>query len=248
MIIADIQNKTIGELVAEDYRMAEVFKRNGIDFCCGGKKTLSDVCLQKGIEPALLVKALTEIHETPTVADSLPADSWPLPFLCDYIVQVHHTYTKEKLPMMLEYARKVAKVHGHAWPENIAIADHCTMLLHEMTEHMAKEEGVLFPYIKHLAEVTAQGGKAVSPPFGSVANPIAMMESEHESAGDAMKQIRALSHNYTPPEGACNTYRVLYKLLEEFEGDLHRHVHLENNILFPKAIALEQSSAIGHVE
>jgi regulator of cell morphogenesis and NO signaling len=238
-----LENITVGEIVAKDYRAAEVFKKHGIDFCCGGKKSVADVCAQKGLNPALIDMDLSALSQDAPSQNAVAADTWPLGLLCDYIVQIHHTYTREKLPLLMEYATKVAKVHGHAWPENIEIAVLTRALQEEMTDHMRKEEEILFPYIKAIAGHNASDGRVGKPAFGTVANPIAVMESEHESAGDAIKEIRRLSHNFTPPEGACNTYRVLYKLLEEFESDLHKHVHLENNILFPRAVAMEKQIA-----
>lgn len=238
-----LMQKTIGELVAEDYRKAEIFKQNGIDFCCGGKKTVAEVCTQKGVNPAVIEEALQALDELTGGSQGPDVRRWGLPLLCDYIVDVHHSYIRERMPRILEYAQKVAKVHGHAWPENIAILNHFTALSHEMNEHMAKEEQVLFPWIKHLDKARMEGNPPPEFPAGSLQFPVNMLETEHETAGDTMRIIAELSNNYTPPESACNTYRVLYALLEEFENDLHRHVHLENNILFPRALELEKSLA-----
>ena len=237
----DILHRTVGDMVAEDYRTAEIFKRYGIDFCCGGKRTVADVCAAKGIDGEDLAEKLAHAAPDQNASPEPAFAEWSLPFLADYIVEVHHHYVRDRLPRLLEYARKVAKVHGHAWPENIAIADQVTAIFHEMTEHMAKEEKVLFPYIRHLWQTRELDRELAEAPFGSIENPIHVMEEEHENVGEAMRTIRLLSHDYTPPLGACNTYIVLYKLLEEFESDLHRHVHLENNILFPRAVRLEAS-------
>jgi regulator of cell morphogenesis and NO signaling len=236
-----LEEKTIGEMVAEDYRKAEVFKRNGIDFCCGGKKTVAEVCQQKGIDPGKLASELKALEQPSGGGDTYDINQWPLPLLIDYIVGIHHRYVRETMPRISEYAQKVARVHGHAWPENVEIANIFTALHHELHSHMMKEEEVLFPYIKRLSEASERHHPSPAAPFGTVGNPIRMMESEHEEAGEAMASIRRLSRDFHPPEAACNTYRVLYKLLEEFESDLHRHVHLENNILHPRALALEQS-------
>jgi regulator of cell morphogenesis and NO signaling len=234
--------RTVGELVAEDYRTAEVFKKNGIDFCCGGKKTIAEVCQQKGLDASLLQTALERLHEfPPTEARQLDFQSWPLPFLADYIVNVHHRFVLEKVPQIMQYASKVAKVHGHAYTETVTIAEKFERLAEELILHLKKEEHILFPYVKFLQDAKDKDLAIQDPPFGSVQNPIQMMEEEHEFAGDTMREIRQLSDDFTPPESACNTYRVLYKLLEEFEADLHQHVHLENNILFPKAQELEAS-------
>ncbi|POY35166.1 iron-sulfur cluster repair di-iron protein [Solitalea longa] len=229
---------TIGELVAKDFRKAEVFKKFGIDFCCGGKKSVKQVCTDKGIDYNELETALKNIEKTETQSENF--DKWSLDFLAEYIINKHHTYVKESSPLLLEFAEKVARVHGAHHPENIEIFEKVQALTCEMGTHMLKEERVLFPYIQGLAKLQKEGKAASPPTFGTVQNPVNMMEMEHDSAGDLMKAIRELSNNYTPPAEACNTYRVLYAKLEEFENDLHRHIHLENNLLFPKAIELEK--------
>ena len=236
----EIQTKTVGELVADDYRAAGVFKRYGIDFCCGGKKTVADVCEQKGVPLSELEEQLSHLEGQPAM-QRLQFNEWALPFLIDYIVNVHHTYVQERLPQLLEYGKKVAKVHGHAYPETITIADKLESLAEELFAHLRKEELILFPYVKELWKAKEAGETAAAPPFQTAQNPIRVMEAEHEFAGETMAEIRTLSRDFTPPEGACNTYRVLYALLEEFEEDLHQHVYLENNILFPQAVELERS-------
>ena len=236
----EIQTKTVGDLVAKDYRAAGVFKQYGIDFCCGGKKTVAEVCNQKGVPMAELEEKLAHLEGRPA-RQRLQFNEWALPFLIDYIINIHHTYVQEKLPQLLEYARKVAKVHGHAYPETITIANKLESLAEELFAHLRKEELILFPYVKELSRAKEAGETVKAPPFQSAQNPIRVMEADHEFAGATMAEIRELSNGFTPPEGACNTYRVLYALLEEFEEDLHRHVHLENNILFPQAVELEES-------
>ncbi len=165
--------------------------------------------------------------------------SWDLDFLTNYIVNEHHKYTREALPLLIQYGDKVAKVHGGENPETIEIAHIIHELEDEMFPHMQKEENVLFPYIKHLADAKRHGESKPFAPFGTVGNPIRMMEEEHEVVGNALKKIATLSHNFTLPEGACNTFTALYTKLEEFQNMTFEHVHLENNILFPKALTLE---------
>jgi len=235
----DIQNQTVGGLVAEDYRAAGVFKQYGIDFCCGGKKTVAEVCAQKGVPLEDLEEKLAHLDERPA-RQRLQFNEWALPFLIDYIINIHHTYVQEKLPQLLEYSRKVAKVHGHAYPETTIISDKLELLAEELFAHLRKEELILFPYVKELWKARELGETVVAPPFQTAQNPIRAMEAEHEFAGTIMAEIRELSKDFTLPEGACNTYRVLYALLEAFEEDLHQHVHLENNILFPQAVELER--------
>ena len=169
-------------------------------------------------------------------------DSWKLDFLVDHIENIHHSYVTESTPLVLQYAAKVAKVHGHHYKEVIEINGLFIEVSQELAAHMKKEELILFPFIKQLVKADKEGVKANQPHFGTVNNPIAMMEEEHENAGDILKEIKQLSNNYTPPEGACNTFKALYAKLEEFEQDLHQHIHLENNILFPKAIILEKKN------
>ena len=236
-----IDEKTIAELVVEDYRRADVFKRYGIDFCCGGGRPLAAVCEKRGLDIDAVKADLVAAGSTPDAP--VHPERWAPEFLVDYVVSEHHSYVNESLPVMREYLDKVARVHGHANPEVVEIAGLFGEVATEMSQHMMKEERVLFPYIKELA-AAGRDHRTVNPAgFGSVRNPIGMMEHEHEHAGSLMRQIRELSSDFVPPEHACNTYRVAFAKLEEFEADLHRHVHLENNILFPKAIALEREAS-----
>jgi regulator of cell morphogenesis and NO signaling len=232
---------TIGEMVAEDYRTAGVFKRFGIDFCCGGKRPLTEACLEKGVEVRAMEEALAILQQQPVQSQNNYRD-WPAGFLADYIVNRHHGYIRKAIPQITDFAEKVARVHGKRNPETVDIFVHWKALAAELVSHMAKEENVLFPYIKTLSETDSCSCSL--PSFGRVENPIRMMEMEHEEAGELMHTIRLLSNDYTPPANACTTYRVLYSFLAEFEADLHEHVHLENNILFPKAIELEAQPSV----
>lgn len=235
-----INNSTIAEIVADDYRTAEIFKRHGIDFCCGGKKSVSKVCSEKNIDEQILQ---AELNASKNNAADVAHDfkSWSLTFLADYIVNVHHTYVNNNLALISEFASKVAKVHGHHNTETVEIDKLWKEVVADLTTHMNKEELVLFPYVRNLEEFRKRGSLAFrAPHFVTVINPVHMMEREHEVVGEIMHKIQVLSNNFTPPEYACNTYRVLYAKLDEFQGDLHQHIHLENNILFPKAISLEQ--------
>ncbi len=229
---------TVGELVAEDFRNAEVFRKFGIDFCCGGNVSVDAVCAKKEINTNDVYNALQAITNQPQ-NDTPNYSSWELDVLIDYIVKTHHTYVNEALPMLDEFSAKVARVHGESHPEVVEIFYHYGKISEELRMHMQKEEGILFPYIKEMVEAKDNGKLQPFCPFGTISNPISLMEMEHESAGGSMYKINNLSSNYTPPLEACNTYRVLYAKLKEFENDLHQHIHLENNILFPKAIAME---------
>ncbi len=232
------KERTIGQLVKDDYRTAQVFQQNGLDFCCGGNRTIEEACVSKDVNTDDIVRALNQVTNNGTKEDNY--DQWSLDFLVDYIVNNHHEFTRNKLPEIGKYAKKVAKVHGDRHDELNEIYYEFTMLHTEIFNHLDKEERILFPYIKQLVEAEKKGVKPEAPEFGEAANPIAMMEDEHDEAGTSMAKIRRLSNNFTPPEDACTTYRLLYQNLEGFEKDLHKHVHLENNILFPKATKLEK--------
>ena len=238
--VLSFEEKRVGDLVAEDYRKAEVFKKFGIDFCCGGGRTVVDACAKKGVDYDELARELMQAETAATTSEQSDFKSMDPGSLVDYIVRVHHTYVRENVPLLREFTAKVAKVHGHANPEVVRIAELFDALGAELTEHMMKEESILFPYIKRLVVSKERKESVAPPPFGSVQNPIAMMEHEHETAGNILAEIRRLSSEYSPPDHACTTYKVAYLKLEEFEGDLHKHIHLENNILFPQALAIEQ--------
>lgn len=234
--------ETIGEMVAKDFNKARVFKKYGLDFCCGGKKTLAEACQKKGIDAAIVANELNKCWATGSSGRPLHYDQWGPGFLADYIVNTHHRYVSTVLPDLTGYAARTAKVHGEEHPELIEMNELVQQTATEMKSHMAKEEKVLFPYIKAL-EAAGASSAAEEAHFGTVKNPIQMMEMEHELVGENLEKIRTLSDNYRLPIDACATYTVLYKMLEDFEEDLHVHVHLENNILFPKAIALETSAS-----
>lgn len=230
---------TIGEMVAEDYRKAEVFRKFGLDFCCGGKRTIQEACEKKGVDYNAVQQEIDKIEkESSEKVENFK--EWELDFLADYIVNKHHKYVLESIPMLYELCHKVARVHGDRNPELIQIASHFVSVSEELTMHMKKEEGILFPYIKEMVKAKKENSSVEQPGFGSIQNPINMMEAEHLSAGEDIEAIRELSSNFTLPPNACNSYRVLFGKLEEFEKDLHQHIHLENNILFVKSVELEK--------
>jgi regulator of cell morphogenesis and NO signaling len=233
------EERTIGEIVAEDYRTAGVFKKFGLDFCCGGSTLVREACHNKGIE---IDKLIDELQAATTEGDdSHNYNEWSPELLIDYIEQRHHQFVRTKLPEIETYAKKVAKVHGSRHEELDEIRDEFLNLKDDMLSHLEKEEQMLFPYIKELVgRVNAGEKQQERPTFGAVENPVRLMEIEHDEAGDAMEKIQQLSNNFTPPEDACATYRVLFQNLKGFQEDLHKHVHLENNILFPKALDLEK--------
>jgi regulator of cell morphogenesis and NO signaling len=232
------KDKTVAAVVTENIKASHVFKKYQIDFCCGGGISIEKACEKKGLDPNILIE---ELHNLVVVSeDSNKYDSWDLAFLADYIVNVHHKYVSESIPILLTYTAKVASVHGHHYKEVLEIDRLFQEAAKELSGHMKKEELILFPYIKHLAISEKEGTSPNVPHFGSISNPIQMMEDEHEVVGNIFKEIARLSNNYTPPKEACNTFRALYDKLNEFETDLHKHIHLENNILHPKALALSR--------
>ena len=244
MKTVELNETTVAELVANDYRTAEIFKKHGIDFCCGGKKTIGKVCEEKNVDIEELESEIFALHNLPKDEEH-NYNQWSLSFLIDYIVNVHHPYINKNIHNITEYAQKVARVHGDHNPETKDIAKLWDDLVMELTMHMKKEELVLFPYMKNIERYSKGDLKEFpSSHFVTVRNPIRMMENEHDLAGNLMKHIEALSNDFTVPEHACNTYRVLYAKLKEFQNDLHQHIHLENNILFPKAAEMENTFAI----
>src|SRR5262245_935566 len=230
------ERTTIREIVATDFRTASVFEHFGIDFCCGGRRSIAEACEKAAVDPAIVERALAEL---PPVADhENDVMQWPAEHLIDHIITRHHTYVRSSLPTISRYLAKLVEVHGTRHPELARVATSFGQMGRDLLQHMMKEERVLFPYIRQLA---------VSPlttpppsPFGTIENPIRMMEREHNEAGDEMRLIRELTNGYAPPADACTTYRVCFAELAAFERDLHRHVHLENNVLFPKGIELER--------
>ncbi|MFL0353741.1 iron-sulfur cluster repair di-iron protein [Xanthomarina sp. GH4-25] len=232
--------KQIGQFVAEDYRTASVFSKYGIDFCCKGHRTIEEVCTKNNIDSNNLLNDLDKIVTTNT-DQSIDYRSWPLDLLVEYIEKKHHRYVEEKTPVLRQFLDKLCKVHGERHPELFKINELFTASTGELASHMKKEELILFPFIKKMVKAQIDKGAILSPQFGTVANPIATMMEEHENEGERFRQIAELTDNYTPPADACNTYKVTFAMLDEFEKDLHLHIHLENNILFPEAAKLEKA-------
>ena len=230
------EQTTVGEIVARDSRTASVFEQFGIDFCCGGQLSVADACRAAAVDPAEIGRALKSMPAANAQADS-DVMGWPAARLIDHILDIHHAYVRSALPVISARLAKLVEVHGSRHPELLRIAEAFEEVSRDMLQHMKKEECVLFPYIRELA---AGSDGPYSSPFGTVENPIRMMRREHQQAGDELRLIRDLTHDYVAPADGCTTYRVTFAELAQFEQDLHRHVHLENNVLFPKAIELER--------
>jgi regulator of cell morphogenesis and NO signaling len=231
----------IGDVVASDYQTAAVFERHGLDFCCGGRRTIEQACRAAGVDTAGLIREIDAVLNG-RAPDAPSFASWSARRLVVYIVDHHHAFVRGALAPMLQYSGRIATVHGQRHPELIRLAAIVARVADEMTDHMQKEERILFPFIAALEAAAETGGAVVAAPFGAVANPIHAMEAEHQVVGDAMAEIRELTSGYQPPADACTTYRVAFSELEAFERDLHAHVHLENNILFPRAIAMQTAA------
>ncbi len=228
----------LSELAAASLAAVRVFERHGLDYCCGGARPLEEAAREKGLSAAALIEEI-ERSQAPSGAER----DWRtagLMELMEHILNKHHEYLKLNLPALSRRLAKVAEVHGAKDPDRLkAMTEVYGAMRAELEEHMHKEEVILFPFIERYGWAAAQGLPMPPVPFGTIANPIRVMEREHTSAGAALARLRELTGGYTLPEWACDTVRALWRGLEELEQDLHMHIHLENNILFPRAIALE---------
>jgi regulator of cell morphogenesis and NO signaling len=230
---------TLADLAATSLSAVRILEQHGLDYCCGGKQPFEEACHNKGLKPESIMREIDESNVA-TVAgrDWLTA---PLDELVTHIVTTHHEYLKLDLPVLGLRMEKVASVHGARDPEVLPrMAEVFAALRAELEMHIRKEETILFPFIGQYGRAELQGRPMPPVPFGSIANPIAMMEREHGNAGDALGEIRRLTNDFELPPYACSTVRALYQGLQALESDLHVHIHLENNILFPRAIALEE--------
>jgi regulator of cell morphogenesis and NO signaling len=234
--------KTVRELALENPAATRVFEKLGIDYCCGGNKSLDEACRAANLNTNQVLDSLEMAGQS---ARAVQKDrNWQTEALADLIAHIkntHHKYTREEIARLGPLFDKVCSVHGKNHPELLQIRGVFQGLAQELTTHLMKEEMVLFPYIVRMEESVLQREPVLPPPFGSVQNPVSMMEHEHDSAGNALRAMRAASNNYSAPDDACVSYQTLYKALAELETDLHRHIHLENNILFPRAVAMEKA-------
>lgn len=232
----NIKNKSVGQIVAEDYRTAKVFEKHQIDFCCNGNKSLAEASAVQNVNLDELINELEEVENTPT-NDAADFNSWPLDLLADYIVKTHHKYCEEQIGILKPYLQKLCEVHGDRHPELFEVRDLFGKVSGEIAAHLKKEEIILFPFIKKVVKAQENNEK-LSTPISRIENPVNMMIHDHTDQGEAMRKIAALTNEFTLPQDGCNTYQLTLNLLRDFELDLHKHIHLENNILFPKAIEL----------
>jgi|SRR5579872_43149 len=237
-----IAEKTVRELALESSAATRVFEKLGIDYCCGGDKPLGEACQSANLSLEQVQRELDSAKQESQPAGNRDWQREPLSELVAHISATHHKFVRSEIARLGPLFEKVCRVHGKNHPELLHIQALFRGLAQELTSHLMKEEMVLFPYIVRMEEAVIQGEPVLPPPFGSVTNPVAMMEHEHDSAGDALRAMRTASNSYTSPDGACTSYQALYLALAEFEADLHQHIHLENNILFPRAISMEKKS------
>jgi regulator of cell morphogenesis and NO signaling len=233
--------KTVREVALEMPAATRVFEKLGIDYCCGGNKSLEDACGAANLE---IEQVLNSLESAATAAGNRREGSdWragPLADLIAYITNTHHKYTRAEIGRLGPLFEKVISVHGEKHRELVDVRDRFRALAQELSTHMMKEEMILFPYIERLEEAVIEGAPVLPPPFGTVQRPVASMMQQHDSAGNLLRSMRSLTNNYQPPASACVSYKTLYAALTEFERDLHQHIHLENNVLFPRAIELER--------
>jgi len=234
----NLANTKVGKIVATNFRTSTVLTAHGIDFCCGGGITLEEACKNNNVSVETLIGELEESFKT---RDKQDYQNMPLDQLIQEIVNVHHKYVESTAPALLAYLEKLGRVHGPRHPELLEIADLFGGAAAALYTHMKKEEFVLFPYVQAMLDAKNNAFPLSRPHFEHIDNPIHMMEEEHEQEGERFHAIARLSNNYTCPPDGCQTYRVTYALLQEFEDDLHKHIHLENNILFPRAQELFSS-------
>lgn len=230
---------TIGSVVASDYRTAGIFSASNIDFCCKGNRTIEEVCESKNLDSGELIGKLNKVMSA-TDNGTPDFSSWPADLLIDYIEKKHHRYVESTIPVLNAYLGKIAAVHGENHPELHEVYEQFTKSAGALAVHMKKEEMILFPFIKKMFSALELHKPVSHSSFDAVEDPIRAMHQDHDQEGERFRRISYLTHNYTPPQDACATYKVAFRMLEDFEKDLHLHIHLENNILFPMALEMEK--------
>ncbi len=233
--IAHRTSQTVGQLVAERPERGRVFERLGIDYCCGGRKPLAAVCADRGLDVQQVVAQLDAADATPASSADPDWTTVPLSQLADHIESVHHAFMRRELPRMAALVHKVAGVHAAAHPDLKELEETFVRFAGDLGIHMSTEESALFPWIRSLEPGPTHGARSNA----TLDEPVRMMMREHDDAGRALARLRELTNGFTPPDNACGTYRVMLSGLRDIEADMHTHVHKENNILFPRALALE---------
>ena len=231
--------KTVGEIAADIPNATREFEKLGIDYCCGGSRTLGEACAAANISIDEALARLEKSQASPQSGDSQDWQNQSLADLIAHITSTHHVFVRDECPRIEALAAKVVGVHGKNHPELLQVQQVFSALAEELRVHLMKEEQILFPYVVRMEESALAGEPAPPAMFGTVMNPVRMMMQEHDGAGDALRSLRTITNQYSLPDDACISYRTLYQALQGFEADLHQHIHLENNILFPRAIAME---------
>jgi regulator of cell morphogenesis and NO signaling len=239
-----IKSQTVGEIAAGQPATIRIFQAHGIDFCCGGARPLDEVCTERGLDVAAVLGELEEAVASPQ-GDGRVWTEVRLGEVVAHILGHYHAPLRGELTRLSALMEKVRRVHGDRHPEVVAMAAELARLVDDLMPHMMKEERVLFPYIGQLEALESRGESLAGSPFGTVENPISVMLQEHEAAGEILAALRRLSGGYVPPADACNSFRGLYHGLADLERELHEHIHLENNVLFPRAVALETQLRAG---
>lgn len=231
---------TIGEIVAKDNRTASVFESLEIDFCCQGNRTIDEVCETRNIDSRDLIEDIQKVLQESKITQINDYNIWTLDKLALHIEEKHHKYVEKQIPVIKQYLDKICTVHGKQHPELFKVQELFNASAGELSMHMKKEELVLFPFIYKMVKFKKENKPYEIPGFGTVQNPIQMMMDEHDNEDERFRQINKITQNYRIPDDACESYRACFAYLQEFDEDLHLHIHLENNILFPKAIELEK--------
>jgi regulator of cell morphogenesis and NO signaling len=239
MNMAIATTQTVGEIAADYPNATREFEKLGIDYCCGGNRTLGEACASAKIS---VDEALERLAKSTSAAPITSGSDWqnqPLTDLIAHITGKHHVFIREESPRIEALAAKVVSVHGKNHPELTQVQEIFAGVAAELSVHLMKEEQVLFPYVLRMEESVVSGEPVPPSMFGTVVNPVRMMMQEHDGAGDALRTLRSATKDYTLPDDTCISYRTLYQALQDYEADLHQHIHLENNILFPRAVAME---------
>jgi regulator of cell morphogenesis and NO signaling len=237
--MSSIETKTVRDLALEIPGATRLFEKAGIDYCCGGQRSLTDACASAGVTMEDMINSLKLVKSAHTPGEEPNFLTATLAELIDHIVGKHHVFTKTELQRLRALVDKVHGVHGENHPELTQLRSLFQNLSSELEPHMLKEEMVLFPYVVRLESAARNQQSVSTPPFVTVANPVRMMLLEHEAAGYLLEKMRQITANYTPPADACMSYKTLYEALDALEKDLHQHIHLENNVLFPRAVEME---------
>jgi len=232
-------SETVGKIATDTPGTTREFEKLGIDYCCGGSRTLAEACAEAKISVDEVLARLEAIAASPSAVSDNKWDESSLADLIAHINGTHHVFVRSECPRIAALAAKVVAVHGKNHPELLTVQQVFSALTEELRVHLMKEEQVLFPYVLRMEESVLGGEPAPPAIFGTVLNPIRMMMQEHDGAGDALRALRSATNDYCVPDDACISYRTLFEALQGFEADLHQHIHLENNILFPRAAAME---------